>query len=498
MGGNAFGVPAQRLAQPQYDRLKDHVLNTLSALFKQMETPRNLLSKTDHGDLDVLIGYSDHVQGGDEEWTALTKEDILKIHRSSTDIPTPDPMLEEVIAKLGIKPAGSTASTLIDLSRSNHGGQIQIIGTGKMLSGKEVDDLRELCGKMRECIGATAWRRRGPEVSFKIPCELISGDKGVNIGDDHFYQVDALFVPPENLEFNLMMSSYSSTGLLLGRVLRTLSRSFTLHLTHLIVRHSPYFGIPPIDITLTTSATEFCEWLGLDYQVWKHEGQTWVNESDLWRWMTTAKEDSIAGQAIKRMAKKSRSPVNEEFGGKRRRRADFADRFYDWLQNDSSWVKVLEKEKEEKEKKTAEDQDKTKGEGGKEAATLEVSDPPTPIPVPTPSPGSTPTEIPTQNATLSPNECEKLLSGEADMIPKLTTPKLTDNPSVIDPDQPKPLDSRVIAAIDYWKKQEAYEETLKARKVVAEELAERQRERMERKDKASEDQAKYEAEVKDW
>ncbi|WVW78203.1 hypothetical protein I302_100154 [Kwoniella bestiolae CBS 10118] len=488
MGGNAFDTPAQRILQPQYNALKAHAFAALAEHFDQMESPRNLLSKTDHGDLDVIVGYAGPIPGGDEEWVPSTlKDEIEKVKESTVvtsdlpkpnddNLPIPDPLLEEIIKKLGITPPNpppqEQASAVV--FKPNDGGTIKLIGTGKMLLGKEVDELRELCGTMRHSLGATGWRRRGPEISFKVPCGIITRDESADVEDDKFYQVDVLLVSPESFAFNHLMSSYSSTGVLLGRVLRQLSRSFTLHLTHLVVRHSPYFGIPPIDITLTTSPAEFCDWLGLNYKVWKDEGDRWENEADFWKWMTTAREGSPAAQATNKVAMRTRTVTDEgSTNKKRRKRADFADRFYDWLRSESQWAPTPDQ--------------------GEPTISPPESVPPTPTPLPTSGPNDA------ENTTASLPTIDQILSAKAANQSKSPASSCNpDNPSFIDPDHPKPLDARVAAAIEYWKKQETYDAILAERKVVAKVLADRQRDRVDRRDKATEGENDYQAEVKDW
>ncbi|OCF58571.1 hypothetical protein L486_03058 [Kwoniella mangroviensis CBS 10435] len=478
MGGNAFNTPAQRLPQAQYDALKAHVFAALATSFEQIESPRNLRFKTDHGDLDILVGSAGSIPGGDEEWVPQTAENI-KDNKTDLpkldDSPNPDPLLLEVIAKLDLKPANAPqAEPSSDVVSPNDGGTIKLMGTGKMLLGKEVEDLRGLCGEMRQNLKATGWRRRGPEISFKVPCQIVTGDEAVESNAEKFYQIDVLLVSPESFDFNHLMSSYSSTGVLLGRVLRQLSKSFTLHLTHLVVRHLPYFGIPPIDITLTSSPEEFCEWLGLDYQKWKTEGESWVTEVDFWKWMTDAREDSPAAQAIRRMAARSKSTIDEGLSKKRRKRADFADRFYEWLQKESDWAPRIETG---------------------DAATLpRDSVPPSPAPLPTLGPdgegGTSAPSLPTINQVFATPG-----SGKSGPPASSYNP---DNPSFIDPEHPKPLDSRASAAIDYWKKQEVYEAILEERKTVAKVLADRQRDRVDRNDKATDGENKHQEEVKDW
>ncbi|WRT64560.1 uncharacterized protein IL334_001492 [Kwoniella shivajii] len=472
MGGNAFGTVARRLSQAEYEALKNHVHTALKLHFQDVKTPRSLLSKVDHGDLDVLVGYEGFLPGGDEEWTPnnpdTKNEDELPTAES---LPAPDPLLEEVIKKLDIKPA-EVSDTLKDLSGPNNGGEIKVIGTGKMVLGKEVDELRDFCGKMRASIGATAWRRRGGEVSFKVSPVVVNPD--LDVRDDEFYQVDVLFTPSENLAFYHLMASYSSTGLLLGRFVRLLSHSFTLHLTHLIVRHGPFFGLPSIDVTLTTSPTDFCKWLGLDYDVWKTQGDAWNEEKDLWIWLTNVEEDSLAGQAISRIVAKKRSSSNDPKEGKRKKRADFADRFYEWLRNESKLVSSPEEE----------------------FVLPDISVSPTPTPTPTPIPILPSEQIASPIIADSKSLFIESSSSAANAI-KIEE-QIIVNPSLLNPNHPKSLDARVDTALEYWNKRELYDTILQERKLLAVVLADRQKETVENREKAAINQAEYELEVKDW
>nr|KIR85985.1 hypothetical protein I308_03516 [Cryptococcus tetragattii IND107] len=68
-----------------------------------------------------------------------------------------------------------------------------------------------------EVMEAKAWRRRGGDISFKIPCTILENQ----IAEEHeFYQVDLVLILPGKLSFVTFMTSYSSTSIILGRILR--------------------------------------------------------------------------------------------------------------------------------------------------------------------------------------------------------------------------------------------------------------------------------------
>ncbi|WWC68166.1 uncharacterized protein I206_102089 [Kwoniella pini CBS 10737] len=444
MGGNAFGVPAQRLSHAQYSILKTHVHEALSPLFDQILTPRNLSSKNDHGDLDVLAQYSQALPYGDEEY-----------------IPAPDPLLLEVINNLALKPALAPRTVLKELRGSNSGGEFKVWGTGKMdnVKDEDVDRVRNLCGQIRESIGATAWRRRGSEVSFKVPCYMIDRQ---HEGSDQFFQVDVIFVRPENIHFHYMMSSYSSTGLLLGRLVRHYSKNLTLHLTHLIIRHSPYPGISPIDVTLTSSPEEFCKWFGLDYQAWQDAGENgWAEIEDLWKWLTNVSDDSIAAQAIRKITyRRNRPSINDELAGKRKKRSEFADGLYDWLNLQPKWTSEVSEENQEAQIVCPEPSIPSPADQGVKEEDLSVSD---------------------QKVMISStSESKSPAPAISDIqLGKLEMSRLH-------------LDLRSTAALEYWGKQEKYDQVLDERKAAADLLAGRQKERVEKKE---EDQKTEETQV---
>lgn len=147
-----------------------------------------------------------------------------------------------------------------------------------------------------------------------------------------YYQADVLMIPHEQIEFAVVSTSYGSTILLLATVLRVISRSITLHMTHLVLRHNPFFGLPTIDVSLTSDIEAFCLWTGLDYAKWK-EGPM-PTEVDSWKWLTDVDANSLLGKAWKRLARPREQAKLTTHKGK----PGDLERFIKWLRStDCKW-----------------------------------------------------------------------------------------------------------------------------------------------------------------
>ncbi|WVQ79851.1 hypothetical protein IAT38_001951 [Cryptococcus sp. DSM 104549] len=415
MGGNAFPTPARRIPKPTYAALAPLILSRLSPLFQIISTPRNLLSKVDHGDLDVLCGYPATVEGGDEEW----------------------------VPREGGKWSGG-----------------EMVKLGKRLpEGEKAEELREVLGRVREVLGATGWRRRGTDVSFKVSCGIM---KGTSVEEDtaldDFYQIDLILVPPTSVDFITFTSSYSGTVLIIGHILRLLSPALTLHLTHLVIKHLPFPGVPNVEVALCDDPERLCEWMGWDYGRWVRDGEGWVEERELWEWVVDVEAGSRAGDVLERMAgsKSRKKEDTEEKEGKvgkeakpgKVKRASVKDRFYEWLRIESRW---------------AIPRDDSSGESGQETPGAPLA--------PSPSPATTSSLAASPSLAVAPS-------------PTRTPQPPTPNPSYIDPTTPLPLDPRAIDALAYWGQTDAYNAVLQERQEVARGIAERQAARTERKEKA--------------
>ena len=137
-------------------------------------------------------------------------------------------------------------------------------------------------------------------------------------------------IPSTQIDFSLMSSSYGFTLLFLSLALRSHSPALTLHMTHLILRHSPFLGLPGVDIFLTSNAEAFCTWLGLDYARW-HQRRM-ANEEETWSWLTEVAEDSVLARAWKELA----IPREDiKLTGQKVKSVD-VDRFVKWLRSPRS------------------------------------------------------------------------------------------------------------------------------------------------------------------
>ncbi|WVF69571.1 hypothetical protein IAT40_004349 [Kwoniella sp. CBS 6097] len=460
MGGNAFGVTARRLPQSQYDAIKTFTLVRVNPFFDAVLVPRNLTSKETHGDLDVLCAHDETIPGGDEAWFPNEQTNAVPETGTSEDTPNQsDASLSQMLSSQNLKPDPVLAVLPEPVSGPNAGGNIKIYG-GRILAGPEVDAIRNLCGQLRQSLGATAWWRRGSEASFKMPCSLLgeAGEKGIE--PEEFYQVDINFVKTVYLTFYHDMASYSATGVLLGRIVRHMSKNFTLHLTHFVLRHHPFEGLPAVDVTLTSCPSALTAWLGLDYDQWLKEGEGWSEERELFKWMTEVKEDSMLGPTLKRLGLTSRRDPNEETG-KRKKRADYADRFYDWLRTESKWA----------------------------APAVADGDVTTPIVTPTPlspSPAATPAAGQARPATSS-----RIVS-LGDFFAQAADPEGLPNanggvPSFyinLNP-EPRSLDAPAQAALEYWGKKDEYNAVVAARRERACDVARMQYEKLQRREAAA-------------
>lgn len=136
-------------------------------------------------------------------------------------------------------------------------------------------------------------------------------------------------IPPERLHFPLVSTSFGSTILLLSTALRVISQSLTLDMTHLVLRQSPFVGLPAVDVFLTSDATCFCTWTGLDYTRWT---RGMGSEEEAWKWMTEVEPDSIMGRAWGRLARPRDRTKQDEKRGK----PGDLDRFIKWLRSPRS------------------------------------------------------------------------------------------------------------------------------------------------------------------
>lgn len=148
--------------------------------------------------------------------------------------------------------------------------------------------------------------------------------KGADYAKD-FFQVDLMLTTPEEFDFNIFVTSYSSTILLLATAVRRVSPSLTLHNNNFTIKHSPYSDQPGVEIVLCRDPRAFAAWLGLDYERWsKHD---FDSLAAMYAWISNVPEHSVIARAWRRMA---RSKVREKTLAHIKKVAEL-DTFYDFL-----------------------------------------------------------------------------------------------------------------------------------------------------------------------
>ena len=75
-------------------------------------------------------------------------------------------------------------------------------------------------------------------------------------------------ISPDRFGFAVFIMSYGITALLLAQAVRCLSPVLVIHHEHIVIRHCAFPGLAPIEIELTADASEFLNWIGLDYGRW--------------------------------------------------------------------------------------------------------------------------------------------------------------------------------------------------------------------------------------
>jgi len=129
MGGNAFPTPAARLSTSRLEALQAYATPRLARFFKGITRPKNVKSKTSHGDLDLVCGLD-----GGEGWKGMERGTV------------------------GVE-------------------GYQVIGKGG--EGWMV----ELSKEVSVALGGTMWMRSGAEISVAVPVEML-GDAKRNAQED--------------------------------------------------------------------------------------------------------------------------------------------------------------------------------------------------------------------------------------------------------------------------------------------------------------------------
>lgn len=121
--------------------------------------------------------------------------------------------------------------------------------------------------------------------------------------------------------------SYRSNIVFLPRAVAKLSPSLRLESTRLFLRHTLHVGQPAIEVTLTSSGREVCEWLGLE---WSTFG-VFDTEADLYRWLTDVPFDSPLG-AVWQMVLRGEAMPKKYGVGHATRKTEGWDMLADWIQ----------------------------------------------------------------------------------------------------------------------------------------------------------------------
>lgn len=96
-------------------------------------------------------------------------------------------------------------------------------------------------------------------------------------------------IRPDRFDFAVFIMSYGTTALLLAQAVRCLSPALVIHHEHLVCRHAPFPGQPPIEIEITASPVELLGWLELDRVPWISGFET---QLEFWKWIAGIVEDN--------------------------------------------------------------------------------------------------------------------------------------------------------------------------------------------------------------
>jgi hypothetical protein len=344
------------------------------------------------------------------------------------------------------------------------------------------------------------------------------------------YQVDLVLVPPSHHHFTVYYTSFGYALMLLAVGVRRISRSLTLHMTHVSLRHSPFFGLPYVDVELTKDARDFADWLGLDYARW-FEG--FANERELWEWMTDVSEGEGQGES---QPEQPSVDVEAEVSSDEAHEGDTDERLERWMRQDprtrksplaGAWRALAKSRRKERTPHKAKEEGldrfcawlrTTKWAEPRtyESDTSPLAETPTVGPsmsgsqvdgngdIVTPkviSNGVNQSEDPTRtqsasvsveapprtptNSTfhaippvpvLSPSQ-SSTTGTITSLDTEISNVSNTSNPPALDPENPTPLDFRAIKTLRFWGKTAAYEAAVEERRGKARELAESQQRR---------------------
>ncbi|KAL1413449.1 hypothetical protein Q8F55_001216 [Vanrija albida] len=259
MGGKNFGTEARRFTTAEHDAMFMLARSRTAHFFTSMRTYQPLKGKETHGDIDILAGWAGL------GWAA---------------------------------PKGSARGDVEPVDGADL--------TGVTIA-SEPADLICWCNAIAHAVGATQWIRSGSCLSTAVPASVLFDAvptlPGAAAATD-FFQVDFMLFPPEAVEFGVFAFSHGSGLMLLAPLLRQSTRvhGLMLHAHCLEFRQHPFPGLRAVDTHLSHSGAEICKWLGLDYAVWA-KGE-FDSMDDVYRWLSTVDDDSLAAVALKNIARK--------------------------------------------------------------------------------------------------------------------------------------------------------------------------------------------------
>lgn len=143
MGGNAFPVPAKRLTTPQLDLLKARAQTAVKPFFTRVEPLRDVRTKADHGDLDLICGWDHPLAWG---WKGEDR------------------------GVMGSEGGNGVGGKIKAIDEATARAAQAVEGESKEMTEKR--EMRVWCFDIAKAAGAKEWTRRGPEISLAIPCSI--------------------------------------------------------------------------------------------------------------------------------------------------------------------------------------------------------------------------------------------------------------------------------------------------------------------------------------
>lgn len=518
MGGNAFGAQAARLSIAEYEALRAHLRSRLTPFFEPVDTSPYLSTKSSHGDIDLLCGWTGvgWPTGKGRAEGKVHKQDSNKIEVGDEDKKeggaeknNGEALFAQTGAPLSLANTDSTASSPAPHSYDDLGDLLAAAGLSSITITSPPESLDTWCEIVTRHIGGTHWLRLGSQMSVSVPMAVVHSAlaarpelqpdptasmepfvpfafvepkptttrvKVNHLSESHpfadltpvtFCQVDLVFLPPRGVHFQQWTHAYSASVLLLSQLVRRASgcNDLILHGHCAVLKFTPYPLCPKVEVHLTHDAAELCTYLGLDYGKWCAMRAETLD--DVFSWLADCAPKSRAARGLRRMAKhgliegtyrttnrQSRQPVLDEFGT--------------WLRA-RGWV--------------PDEGERRKPHVGENATNVDV-----PAAVDTsacvapsavaPPPGSssvnasadsnTPAPHPTSPAPLDIDTTAHASPDPTSPVAASPTSPPARSPQPVHPDSPQPLTVVHAALIRYWGKEAEYAAALAALRPAAE------------------------------